>query len=110
MTGATGNLTPDDSEEPFVPAERREVDDSDERAAVTASQGSKAPAQSGDVGEPGGDLPHESGYGSEHGLSPNDPAYRMESRSRLSSADPGQPRDRDTSLGGDEASDREEHF
>ena len=25
MTGATGDLTPDDEDEPFVPAERREI-------------------------------------------------------------------------------------
>lgn len=56
MTGATGDLTPDDSD-PFVPAERREVDDADQQAAVTASQGRQAPAQSADIGEPGSDRP-----------------------------------------------------
>jgi len=25
MTGATGDLTPDDAEEPFIPAEQREI-------------------------------------------------------------------------------------
>ncbi len=28
MTGATGNLTPDDSDEPLVPAESREITES----------------------------------------------------------------------------------
>ena len=27
MTGATGDLTPDDAEQPFIPAEQREISD-----------------------------------------------------------------------------------
>ncbi|MGH2380893.1 MAG: hypothetical protein ACRDG7_06685 [Candidatus Limnocylindria bacterium] len=120
MTGATGNLTPDDSDMPFVPAESREVSDPDDQARVTATQGRHAPAQSGDIGEPGverseGGLTdmatRESGYGSEHGLSPNDPAYRMESRPVTVSKDDPQPsQDRENRIGGDEISDHDEHF
>jgi hypothetical protein len=51
----------------------------------------------------------ESGYGSEHGLSPEDPAYRMETRPRNRPQDP-EPRDRDPRVGGDERSDHEDHF
>ena len=51
MTGATGNLTPDDLDEPFVPGERREVADPADQAAVTASQGRHVPAHSGEIGE-----------------------------------------------------------
>jgi len=120
MTGATGNLTPDDSDMPFVPAESREVSDPDDQASATANQGRRAPAQSGDIGQPGLDRPEggltnmatrESGYGSEHGLSPNDPAYRMESRPVAGSKDDPQPlRERENRIGGDEISDHDEHF
>lgn len=82
MTGATGNLTPDGTEEPFVPAETREIADPRHQRDVTAAAGRAAPAQRGEVGDPGGgaegDAPRDAGYGSEHGLAPDDPAYRME--------------------------------
>jgi hypothetical protein len=112
MTGATGDLTPDDSDEAFVPGELREVADPAHQAEVTAAQGRAAPAQHGEVGEPGRDEPSggptelESGYGSEHGLSPNDPAYRMEARERPVEDDPWRRRDAD----GDDFTDHEEHF
>jgi hypothetical protein len=86
MTGATGDLTPDDADEPFVPAELREISDPERQAGVTAAHGRGAPAQHGDVGDPGaeshgsGSAPRDDGYGSGHGLSPADPAYRMERR------------------------------
>ena len=35
MTGATGSLTPDEIDEPFVPAELREVTDPDAHASAT---------------------------------------------------------------------------
>ena len=120
LTGATGDLTPDDSDGPFVPGERREVEDETTRANVTFRQGASAPAQQGEVGDPEGDLhesgptelaQRESGYGSEHGLTPDDPAYRMEVNPPAAPAERqvtgrrAQPR-----LGGDERSRHEERF
>ena len=120
LTCATGNLTPEGSREPFVPAERREVADPEVQADVTVRQGANAPAQSGDVGEPGSERPEdgltelatrESGYGSESGLSPNDPAYRMESRpGRRSEPTHPDASDGETRIGGDEMATRDEHF
>jgi hypothetical protein len=115
MTGATGDLTPDDSDAAFVPGELREVADPAHQAEVTAAQGRAAPAQHGETGDPGMDEPsggptelagRESGYGSEAGLSPGDPAYRMERRERPRDEDPWRRRDAD----GDEFTDHEEHF
>ena len=116
LTGATGDLTPDTTDDAFVPGERREIAEPETRGAVTAEQGSRAPAQSGEVGDPGGDRPEdgptnmaqlESGYGSEHGLSPNDPAYRMEIHPAAPRADDGSDEPR---IGGDQVSDTEERF
>ena len=120
LTGATGDLTPDESEGAFVPGERREVEDETSRANVTFRQGASAPAQQGEVGDPKGDpieggptelAQRESGYGSEHGLTPDDPAYRMEVNP------PAAPDDRrgagahaEPRLGGDERSSNEERF
>jgi hypothetical protein len=115
LTGATGHLTPDESAGPFDPGERREAEDAEQQADVTVAQATRAPAQAGDVGDPER-LPdgpptnmatRDDGYGSEHGLSPNDPAYRMERRAHpTSSVDPSGP----TRLGGDEIADEEERF
>ena len=115
LTGATGDLTPDESDAAFVPGERREVSDPEHQADVTLKQGAEAPSQSGEVGSPGADRPEdgpteladrESGYGSEHGLSPEDPAYRMEARPRSSAPTSGsQPR-----IGGDNFTEEEEHL
>jgi hypothetical protein len=118
LTGATGDLTPDTTDDAFVPGERREIAEPETRGAVTAEQGARAPAQSGDVGDPAGHqveggptnmAERESGYGSEHGLSPNDPAYRMETHPVASTADESARSD-ETRIGGDELSDSEEHF
>ena len=118
LTGATGDLTPDTTDDAFVPGERREIAEPETRGAVTAEQGALAPAQSGDVGDPAGDrveggptnmAERESGYGSEHGLSPNDPAYRMETHPAGPTGDGAQRSDR-TRIGGDELSEGEEHF
>lgn len=81
LTGATGDLTADAPERAFEPGERREVTGPD-RARVT-------------------------GYGSGHGLSPEDPAYAMEVHppAGLDDRPAGETR-----LGGDERSDREERF
>ena len=121
LTGATGDLTPDDADEPFVPAERREQAGERAQGSVTHHQATAAPAQQGDVGQPGADPPghgplnREGGYGSQHGLSPNDPAYRMEVDSPAEAAGrdqagpnaspPAEPR-----AGVDDISDHEERF
>ncbi len=116
LTGATGDLTPDSTDDAFVPGERREIAEPGTRGAVTAEQGASAPSQSGDVGDPGGDrveggptnmAERESGYGSEHGLSPNDPAYRMETHPSGSGAG---DKPTETQIGGDEISEGEERF
>ena len=89
-------------------------------ADVTRSQAAGAPAQQGEVGDPGGDLAsggptelatRESGYGSEAGLSPDDPAYRMEVRPESSAGAVEAPASRTAPrIGGDELADREEHL
>ena len=119
LTGATGDLTPEAPDQSFDPGERREVAGPD-RAQVTYRQGSAAPAQQGDVGAPGDGssegptnlAERESGYGSEHGLSPNDPAYAMDVHPPAGSDD--SPDDDSptggTRMGGDELTDREERF
>jgi hypothetical protein len=111
MTGATGDITPDDADEPFVPAELREISDPEHQAEVTTAHGRAAPAQHGEIGSPGesdpsGSAPRDAGYGSGHGLSPADPAYRMESRPRATEPD-SHPH---PSGDGDEFADHEEHF
>lgn len=109
MTGATGDLTPDESDHPFVPAELREISDPEHQAEVTTAQGRHAPGQHGGSGEISdaageGGAPRDAGYGSEHGLSSADPAYRMESR-------PEPQHDRGRERGDtDEHTDHEEHF
>ena len=118
LTGATGDLTPDEIQRDFEPGERREVADSEHQGDVTHARAARAPAQSGEVGEPGADRPEggptnlatrESGYRSEHGLSPEDPAYRMERRPRPK-PEPEPDRARGQRDGGDERTDHEEHF
>ena len=57
MTGATGDLTPDDTSDSFTPGERREVEGTS-RADVTLGVGGSAePERSGSVG--GDDLEEE---------------------------------------------------
>jgi len=114
LTGATGDLTPDAPDQAFEPGERREVEGS-ERAQVTYRQGVTAPAQRGEVGTPGDAsaegptnlAERESGYGSEHGLSPEDPAYGVELHPPAGGEGRG---DEGTRIGGDELSDGEERF
>jgi hypothetical protein len=120
MTGATGDLTPDDIQRDFEPGEWREASDAAHHADVTRAQASHAPAQRGDIGEPGEPREaggptelagRESGYGSDHGLSPDDPAYRMEIRPRTRPPDESEAREpREPRIGGDEQADHEEHF
>jgi hypothetical protein len=118
MTGATGDLTPDDDDEAFVPAELREISDPEHQGDVTAAHGRNAPAQHGDIGSPGeshggGGAPRDGGSGSGHGLSGADPAYRMESRPRGPDAERHPRHEAGTHRSdddGDEHGDREEHF
>ncbi len=49
----------------------------------------------------------ESGYGSEHGLSPEDPAYGMDIHPPAGAADHPE---QETRIGGDNRSDHEERF
>ena len=121
LTGATGDLTPDDVDEPFIPGELREIAGPDDRARVTAEQGAAAPAQQGEIGDPAGEevrggptnMPERaSGYGSEHGLSPDDPAYRVEVHPPGPHASPAESshREREPRIGGDELRDAEDRF
>jgi hypothetical protein len=120
LTGATGDLTPDDTDRAFVPGERREMEDAGSRGDVTDRQGAGAPAQHGELGDPAGEdvdggptemAQRESGYGSEHGLAPNDPAYRMEIHpaGHPDASDKRAPRAQPR-IGGDESTDHEERF
>ena len=112
MTGATGDLVPERTDEAFDPGERREVEDDVHHADLTESQVRRAPAQQGESGVPGSSMPtggptnmasRDEGYGSEHGLNPEDPAYRMEAHP---SPTPGDVRPNDdTIIGGDEVID-----
>jgi hypothetical protein len=82
MTGATGDLTPDELDEPFVPAERRAMENDAHEVAVTSSmhretERHRAERGSSESGS-GPDHPGGGGYGSEHGLAGDDPAYAMD--------------------------------
>jgi hypothetical protein len=88
MTGATGSLTPDDVDEPFVPAEQREISDPKRARQVTASAHRRATQRQAGPNDAGSLIgedqiapnDRDGGYGSSRGLAPNDPAYRMEER------------------------------
>ena len=121
LTGATGDLTPADTDAAFDPGERREFGDPAVQAEMTAAQGARADAQQGQIGRPedqpvGGPTnlaDRDMGYGSEHGLDPEDPAYRMESHPPAARPAPDENEDasdRSTRLGGDELLEEEPHF
>jgi hypothetical protein len=85
MTGATGDLTPDDIQKDFEPGERREASDTAHQAEVTRSQASHAherPSSPADTDEPATDV--------EDGPTEREP--------------------REPQIGGDERADREEHL
>lgn len=121
LTGATGNLTPDETDAAFEPGERREFGDPASQAEMTTAQAARADAQRGHVGDPEA-LPLEGltnladrdmGYGSEHGLDPDDPAYRMESHPGAGTVRErplGTRSDASTRIGGDEVLEDEPHF
>ncbi len=88
MTGATGSLTPDDADEEFVPAETREMSDAAAARDITAAahrrrlarnaEGPDDPGHLRALGERTAPNDRDGGYGSEHGLAGDDPAYREE--------------------------------
>jgi hypothetical protein len=123
LTGATGSLTPDDVDEPFVPAEQREIADPRRARAVTASVHRRAAQRQAEPNDAGSLIGKEQiapndrdgGYGSARGLAPDDPAYRMEERPETvepPAAAPGPGRRRgEPRIGGDATQDPEkEHM
>ncbi len=48
LTGATGDLTPDEVDEAFVPGERREMEDPDGRARAATEGAASGPRPDGD--------------------------------------------------------------
>jgi hypothetical protein len=127
MTGATGKLTPDSSDDEFAPAEWREsVGSGEERNVTAAVRRESDQLHAGAIDDPErlrlGD-PHDystrdAGYGSEHGLSASDPAYRMEHHPSAAESDedvegrrPEPPSGPGPQLGGDvQRSPEDEHF
>lgn len=123
LTGATGDLTFEENDRPFVTGEAREVADSAHRGDVTAAQIRRAPAQTGMIGDPtsrpeGGATTlaeGDGGYATSHGLNPEDPAYRMERHPSAGEqgGDPtasGPPRATETQIGGDQLGEDEERL
>jgi hypothetical protein len=119
MTGATGDLTPDEIQRDFEPGEWREASDPEHQGDVTRSHASHSPSERGNVGQPGPRAAEhgptelatrESGSGSEHGLSPEDPAYRMETRPETPPAEGETGEARESRIGGDERQEHEDHF
>ena len=124
LTGATGDLTFEENDRPFVTGESQEVGDPARHADVTAAQIRQAPAQQGEIGDvtdrPEGGVTNlatrDDGYASKAGLNPEDPAYRME-RHLSAGERGGDPSatarggdDGETEIGGDELTDRQEHL
>lgn len=90
MTDATGSLTPEPEEGPFVPAELREMTDPRHASDLTAatyrrredrrSSNSDEPGSLIEQGDRTAPNDRDGGYGSEHGLARNDPAYNEQAR------------------------------
>ncbi len=123
MTGATGSLTPDQADAEFVPAETREISDpatardltdaAHRRAAIRREDEPDEPGRLIERGERTAPNDRDGGYGSEHGLAADDPAYRMEESAGASGqGEPAARRPvRRPRLGGDELHrPEEEHF
>ena len=114
LTGATGHLTPDASERPFVPAERREVED--RQGQVTAAPARLTAEELSQEGNPvvAGDATDlaqaAGGYASRSGLAGDDPAYRMEQRPVVEPNSTGQAADGEVEVGGDTISDQAERL
>jgi hypothetical protein len=81
LTGATGDLTPDELDEPLVTAERRAMEDDTHPVAVTGGMHRETERHRADRGTSesgaGPDHPGGGGYGTDHGLAGDDPAYAM---------------------------------
>jgi hypothetical protein len=123
MTGATGELTPESSQDAFVPAERREASSANHQADVTAAfnregarlveEGADAAGETDPADEAAGPVRPDA----PRGLPAHDPAFRMErhpSASEAEEAAGGRPREvpkGEPRLGGDVQRDpEEEHF
>jgi hypothetical protein len=85
MTGATGDLTPDDIQRDFEPGEWREASDAAHQGDVTRAQASHAPEH--------------------HHHAPADVGEREVEPDEEEEREPREPR-----IGGDERADHEEHF
>jgi hypothetical protein len=121
LTGATGNLTPSDPDDEFVPAETREINDPHAARQVTAETHRRAEARREEQSDQPGRLIYreddtapndrDGGYGSEKGLAADDPAYRLEEKALPPAIDDPLPAGAGPILGGDERHDpEEEHF
>jgi hypothetical protein len=117
MTGATGNLTSDNADEDFVPAETRELTDPAAARHLTATAHRRADARRIEGAEPGqllerGDetAPNDrdGGYGSARGLGADDPAYRLEEHAAPAEPTPRAREGGEPVLGGDERRDPED--
>ena len=119
MTGATGSLTPDDPDDAFVPAETREVSDAEAARDITAASHRRREQRTAGAPDDPGTLrareertapnDRDGGYGSEHGLAADDPAYREEEHLPPRSAP--RPPPAGTQLGGDvERAPEDEHL
>jgi hypothetical protein len=90
MTGATGNLTPDEPDQVFMPAETREISDPSAARKLTASAHRRAEGRQAE--------------------NDDDPVYRVDEQASPS-AEGAPALDRSPMLGGDERHDPEdEHF
>ena len=89
LTGATGDLTPDDVQRDFEPGEWREASDPAHHGDVTRSHASHAPSERGNV--PG-----------------NAPEAGREAEPPTSGGETGEARE--SRIGGDDSRDREDHF
>jgi len=83
MTGATGDLTPDEIQRDFEPGEWREASDPAHQGDVTRSHASHAHSERGNVPEEAREAPSAEGEAGEA---------------------------RDSRIGGDESHDHEDHF
>jgi hypothetical protein len=119
MTGATGSLTPSESEveDEFVPAETREMSDPRTARQLTAAAHRRAETRRAEESDQPGSLiergdatapnARDGGYGSEKGLAADDPAYRMEERA-IPAPNERSPQPPEPILGGDERHDPED--
>ena len=118
MTGATGDLTPDNVDQAFVPGERREIEALEHHASATQTQAMQAPTQADVIGDPSFEservatnmAERDGNSESERGLNQNDPAYRMKFRPLSPLEVASAARGRSAYIGGDQLSDHEERF